>query len=624
MRIAAVAVDLALPHLDRTFDYRVPPELEAAAAVGQRVRVRFAGRLVSGFILALHDDASHATAELRSVVGPVPALLPHTAALVRAVADRYASTFADVVRFAVPARHAKAEAAALEVPPVASTAGAADAGPLAVVRGIPAFLERARSGQAVAACCEVPTRIDLAASVAGVVAAALAGGSVVVVVPDARDIARVRAALQARGITPIVMQAGDGPAARQRAHTAAQRAERAVVLGTRSAAFAPVSGPGITVVVGDGNDALVEQHTPGWHAREVALARGATQGWSSLFIGRHRSLELQRHVERGTVKALAWPVEEWRAASVRVEAVPERLEDADPLLKHLRIPPSAFRAMREALTRGPVALSVAQRGYITSVRCGTCREAARCGACSGPIGIPASSEPARCRVCGTASWRCPWCGGTEVRHQGIGSERTREELGRAFPNVPIRVVDADHPLEHMPDTPQLVVLTPGAEPDGRATLAVILDVDAALGRHDLSASIESLRRWTEVAAIASERVLVVGASTAPAVQALVRSDPVGFAERELAERAAVGLPPIRHAAVIEAPAGSAAASEVLAELADATLLGPVRAGEGQRWLVLHVDLAALTAAVRAMLVRRSAGKTLAGVGVRIDPLELAT
>jgi primosomal protein N' (replication factor Y) len=462
--------------------------------------------------------------------------------------------------------------------------------------------------------------------VAVLAAAALAQGSVIVVAPDAGDVERIRHALADRGVTAIVVQAGDGPAARQRAFTMASRATRNVIVGTRSAVFAPVQGPGTTIVVGDGSDALVEPHTPGWHVREVALLRNTTQGWSSLFVGRHRSVEMQALVEAGVVKPLAWPADRWRSLSVRVEAVPERLEDVDPLLRQLRIPPSVFRAIRDALTRGSVVLSVPQRGYITSVRCADCRELARCTKCSGPISIAGAGEQPRCTLCGVAGWQCPWCNGTRVRHQGVGSDRTRDELGRAFPNVPVRVVDADHPLERIPQTPQVLLVTPGAEPDGRVPLVVVLDADAVLSRHDLGASIEAVRRWSEAAALVETggRMLIVGPSAAPAVQALVRSDPSGFAAHELRERRAVGLPPALHAAVVEAPAGSPAASEMAEAAPGSSVLGPARAGEGQRWIVLHRELQPLTTAVRAVLGRRSASKTIAGIGVRIDPLDLAT
>ncbi|WP_460368781.1 primosomal protein N' family DNA-binding protein, partial [Actinocorallia lasiicapitis] len=117
--VARVAVEMSLPHLDRTFDYLVPAKLHEQAVPGCRVRVRFAGKLMDGFLLERLDDSDHEgrLAFLERVVSPEPVLTPEIAALAREVADRYAGTFADVLRLAVPPRHARAEAKPAAAPP---------------------------------------------------------------------------------------------------------------------------------------------------------------------------------------------------------------------------------------------------------------------------------------------------------------------------------------------------------------------------------------------------------------------------------------------------------------------------------------------------------------------------
>ena len=109
--VAKVAVDVPLPHLDRPFDYRVPVQLDEAAVVGARVRVRFAGRMVDGFVLDRADTSDHdgRLGWLDKVVSPEPVLSRELAELCRTVADRYAGTLADVLRLAVPPRHARVE-----------------------------------------------------------------------------------------------------------------------------------------------------------------------------------------------------------------------------------------------------------------------------------------------------------------------------------------------------------------------------------------------------------------------------------------------------------------------------------------------------------------------------------
>ncbi len=111
--IARVAVDVSLAHLDRTFDYQVTESDSAAAQPGTRVRVRFSGRLLDGYVLDRVATSDHdgRLGFIERVVSPERVLVPEIAMLARAVADRYAGTMADVLRLAVPPRHAKAEAA---------------------------------------------------------------------------------------------------------------------------------------------------------------------------------------------------------------------------------------------------------------------------------------------------------------------------------------------------------------------------------------------------------------------------------------------------------------------------------------------------------------------------------
>ena len=109
--VARVAVDISLAHLDRPFDYLVPATMDATAVPGCRVRVRFAGQLVDGYLLDRADTSEHQgrLARLERVISPEPVLTPEIFGLARVVADRYAGTLADVLRLAIPPRHATAE-----------------------------------------------------------------------------------------------------------------------------------------------------------------------------------------------------------------------------------------------------------------------------------------------------------------------------------------------------------------------------------------------------------------------------------------------------------------------------------------------------------------------------------
>jgi primosomal protein N' (replication factor Y) len=216
----------------------------------------------------------------------------------------------------------------------------------------------------------------------------------------------------------------------------------------------------------------------------------------------------------------------------------------------------------------------------------------------------------------------------------VGARRTAEELGRAFPGVVVRTSAQGQVLDRVPAGPALVVATPGAEPvaDGGYGAVLLLDGWALLSRADLRAGEEALRRWLNAAALARPaagggRVVVLGDATLRAVQALVRWDPAGHAERELAERTSLGFPP---AVTFAEVSGT---QEAVAELAaaaalpiDVDVLGPVPmddASDRVRALIRipRAQGAALAQALHEAQGVRSARKA-EPVRVRIDPVDV--
>src|SRR6516162_6858111 len=202
--VARVAVDISLAHLDRPFDYLVPASMDEAAGPGCRVRVRFAGQLVDGYLLDRTRTSEHQgkLARLERVIWPEPVLTPEIFGLARAVADRYAGTLADVLRLAIPPRHAAAER---DAPPAGTPPAPAPGrpGPGSWSRypaGV-AFLAGLAEGRPVRAAWsalpgspqagpEWPAEITVAAATT-----VAAGRGVVIVVPDARDLDQVDTAL---------------------------------------------------------------------------------------------------------------------------------------------------------------------------------------------------------------------------------------------------------------------------------------------------------------------------------------------------------------------------------------------------------------------------------------------
>ena len=646
--VASVLVDTGLAHLDRPFEYLVPPECAETAQPGVRVKVRFAGQDLDGFVLARQAEAEHAgrLTAIRRVVSPEPVLTPSLLALCRAVAVRYAGTVGDVVRLALPPRHATAERAlALEPPtpdPLPSDPFQSDlASAWTRFAAGPAFLTRLAAGESPAASwLALPSpdpATDWPQALAAATLATLASGrGSILVVPDHRDVERVDAALTAalgRG-RHVRLTADQGPQARYTAWLKVLRGHVSVVVGTRAAAFAPVRDLGLVAWWDDGDDVLREPRAPYPHSREVLLERARLEGAAVLSAGFSRSVAVQRLVESGELRPIA--AASVRGAVPRVVVAGEGVEiERDPAAASAHLPSIAWRTAKAALESGPVLVQVPRRGYVPSLSCQTCRAPVRCAHCAGPVALSGRGAEPACRWCGRGVGRfeCRACGGRELRSSVVGARRTAEELGRAFPGVPVHTSGAGAVLGRVSGASALVIATPGAEPvaDGGYAACLLLDAWASLDRPTLDAGEEALRRWLAAAGLvrgAAEggQVVLCGAPThttlAP-VEALVRWDPAWFASRELAERVPLSLPPTVAMATVTGERRAVEAALRQTELGDEVeRLGPLPMGDSDVRMLLRAPLdarAGLSAALVAMKAVRSARKEPTSVQVRIDP-----
>ncbi|KAA0023700.1 primosomal protein N' [Antrihabitans cavernicola] len=652
---------LPLAHLDRVFDYLVPVEFDEAAQPGVRVRIRFAGRLVDGFLLERIAVTEHLgkLGFLDRVVSPERVLTPEIADLVTAVAGRYAGTRADVLRLAIPPRHAKVEAEETSAPEPGPDSQLDEAGWGRYSHG-DAFLRALTEGRGPHAAWQALPGEDWPRRLAELACAATTDGSgAVLVVPDQRDLDRVHSAcVDVVGDEHVVaLAAGLGPSARYRRWLAALRGQARIVVGTRSSVFAPVPKLGLIAIWDDGDASHAEPRAPYPHAREVALLRAHATKCAFVAGGFSRTAEVQSLVDSGWAHDLVAPrnIVRESAPKVTVPGDSDHALERDPAAKAARLPAIAFAAARTALAAGnPVLVQVPRKGYVPSLACAKCRTPARCRRCNGPLALPsgATADVAAsptCRWCGEAdaAYRCAACGSRALRAVVVGAGRTAEELGRAFAGVSVQSSSGTTVADTVKAGPRLVVATVGAEPvaAGGYGAALLLDGWALLGRADLRAAEEALRRWMTAAALVKPageggQVVIVADPGLPTVQALVRWDPVGHAEAQLAERAEVRFPPAARVAAVDGSAAAIASLLDVAELPDGTeLLGPVPLPDGARTpfagdsaepvdverMLLRVPRQlgpALARALAAAQASRSARKIDAPVRIQVDPVDI--
>ncbi len=522
-----------------------------------------------------------------------------------------------------------------------------------------AFLAALGRGKGVRAAWQAMPGEDWARRLAELAATVVAAGrSAILMVPDQRDLDRVLAeCVRLVGDSAVGLTAGLGPAARYRRWLAVLRGSARVVVGTRSAVFAPAVNLGLIAIWDDGDDTYAEPRAPYPHTREVSMLRVHETGAAFVAAGFARTAEIQAVVDTGWAHDLVADRSVLRKAAPRISAPGDSdiALERDPVARAVRIPGVAFAAARAALAEGvAVLVQVPRRGYVPALACAKCRTPARCRHCNGPLALPESRPGGRadqaeahspsCRWCGITetAFRCPACGSRALRAVVIGAVRTAEELGRAFPGVPIRGSGGGAVLDTVEPGPQVIVSTVGAEPvvRGGYGVALLLDGWALLSRADLRAAEDALRRWMSAAALVRPhgQVVVMAEPSLPTVQALVRWDPLGHARAEVDARAEVGFPPAVRLAAVDG--ATEAIDELLAAAdlpADVEVLGPVplpatarkpfsgdSPAEVERMLlrVPRRSGAALSRALTAAQAIRSTHRSDAPLRVQIDPIDI--
>ena len=684
--VASVRLVGVLPHLDRPFEYAVTPDT-AAAGPGMRVRVRFSGKDTEGIVLERRAEPTtdRALAPLHRLVSDDVVVPPTMMRVCEDVAERSAGTIGDVLRLALPPRHARAEkadraaaekeeAAAAEAEAaedLESTESADDAEPAATTDaaetghdeqtvpaadpsaeapvaprhadrypGLAALLSRAGIGEGpVPRASLVLDPVDPWTAIAAESIAALGPDrGALVIAPDQRDVARLSRVLTERGIAHEVLAGTEGPEKRYRTFRRILRGATRVVLGSRSAAFAPVQDLALVICWDEADDLLEEPRAPYPHTRTVLQCRSAEERCALLFLAASESVTMRALTDAGYLARLDPVPAPVTAVRPRIVAMDQYLRDREGPSGRSRLPQEAMRVLRKGLKTGPVLVQVPRTGYAPAIACTFCGTRARCPECAAPLSQRGRNGPLHCTVCGRREdgYRCPECDRTHVRAMVIGSTRTAEELHRAFPDAPLKVAGGAHgPLEDdaVPEH-GIVVATPGAEPapPGRYSACLLLDADAMLGRAAFDADVEAVRRWRGAISLvrtAEEggEVLVVGTSTLPAIRDLVAHRSALFLDRVLEDRRELDLPPFRRVAEVVGEREACRGFLETTELPDGTeVLGPVELEgpdqAGRARAVLRIEprrSRELAAALRSGVAARSARKDRGSLRVRLDP-----
>jgi len=533
-RFARVVVESTLLQLDREFDFLVPLDLQGTIEFGQRVKfvIGRSKKAYTGFVVDLPEQSEFATSELTGLVDSEPVLTKEIYLLARAVADRQCVAIGEILKLAIPDHMPRTELSEdltqplhLQPPdyPKLDKPLGKRAALLSSAKNIE-FADALWPDWAAVLINEACKELQL-------------GKSAILVVPEQEQVELLYSLAKASGVSKIVLLGGkQKKAERFRAYQQLLAVDFALVIGTRSAVYAPVRSLGLLAVIDDLDDSLREQGSPFTHVREIALMR-ATE-CRLILAANYRSVEVQRLVEIGYL------------SDHTLVTAPPRISFSEA---GLRVDESAFSAIKEKVEQGPVLVLLPRKGSSSAAYCGGCNARLVCKRCGGSIWEPVAGK-FECRLCKTGYTSCKECSSSVARPGRTGSSRTVSELGRAFPQVAITEATADKKPAKLLPKRQMVVATPGSAPRAKGGYAavLILDPDVWLYSQSLRAEQLAIRDWQEAIELLSPtgRALIVGVS-AELGQAVSLQQHRELASNSLKDLVRLGLPPALRIAKLE-------------------------------------------------------------------------
>ncbi|MFM5951767.1 MAG: hypothetical protein ACKOOE_04100, partial [Micrococcales bacterium] len=310
--------------------------------------------------------------------------------------------------------------------------------------------------------------------------------SVIVCLPDFKDIQRMKTLFENLGLGGF-LNVYDVQATKSEQfarHLTALESKPQIVVGSRSALYAPLSNLGCIVLWDEGDEAHQDEGSPYLHNRDVALVRQSLEQCQLVFMQHAKSAAVKRLENIGYVEPFV-------AGARR----PSLSFSSDGF----RVDSLAHRTIKDALNSGPVLIQVAGKGASASISCADCGKRASCTFCNGPLWEIHQSQIV-CRLCSgfNLEARCQGCGSKKIRRGRAGSTRTLQEFGKSFPGVRLIESTGADELAVIKSERAIVVCTAGAEPicETGYSAVVILDAELELSRDRLDAIEQAIRKWS--------------------------------------------------------------------------------------------------------------------------------
>ncbi len=397
------------------------------------------------------------------------------------------------------------------------------------------------------------------------------GKSALVLVPEIaltpQTVERFRSRFDGAGHGVAVLHSHLGEAERREEWLRIRRGEARIVIGARSAVFAPLRDLGILIVDEEHEGTYKQEESPRYHARDVAVMRARLEGCPVVLGSATPSVESYRNALAGKYRLLELPR---RADGQKMPLI--RVVDLKLQGKRARSDGGLSAPLQMAITRRlelgqQIILFLNRRGYSTSVLCEACGHVCRCPNCSLSLTLHRAQERMACHLCGHTArppLQCPECRDPGIRHSGIGTQRVEETLRKLYPKARIARMDADTMTRKGSYAEVLgdfrarrtdILLGTQMIAKGldfpNVTLVGIVNADTGLHSPDFRAGERTFQLLTQVSGRAGrgetegEVVIQTYSPASPSIQHARHHDFAGFYEQEVSFREAFGHPPFQ-------------------------------------------------------------------------------
>ena len=533
--VAQVWVDSGLSHLDGLYSYRIPNDLLNQIAIGSRLKVPFNSRSCEAIAVGLNTTTENlgGLKVIESLLGEVPVASSQLLTFYSEMAKYWASDPYSLIKSGIPPRVASVER-------------------VFVPKKDPSELNKERKSKCVQSSYLMHSpHVSSYVELANLALAQSKNGSVLLLLPDTKDVSRVQTLLQMEktNLRIIRLDSSLSRSDRYQNYLDTSVSKHVLVIGTRSALFAPIQNLSSIIVAFEKSEQYYEQKHPYWNVRDSVQLRATIDSCNVFYTGYVPSAEMAYRIENREVKFIG------QKQSIKTLAFSQE--------KGELLPGRIISEVRKALNQGTVLFLVPRKGYANALLCAKCKNLSLCD-CGARLFLRNQSTDPVCSVCAkeVKDWKCKWCSGTTKWAAARGIERFSEEIGKAFPNTVIQISSAPNILEEVSAKTKIVIATAGSIPGSMDAYSSVVVLEGQRFLSSASSRYEEMvyESFFEATSRVSKNgsVLLVLDSFHPVVSAISRWNPSLLIKKILRESVEANLPPFTTTAILKLPGSEGA------------------------------------------------------------------